>query len=80
MTTIDRKTLARGPEPLATLSEFRERAHGQRNFGMHLIAVPQTLGGGPDGTGGGVTIKVGDKVEVLEYDDDRKDEWTELFG
>ena len=37
MTTIDRDTLTRGKEPLATLSTFRERAHGQRNFGMHLV-------------------------------------------
>lgn len=43
MITIDRETLKRGKEPLATLSEFRERSHGQRNFGMHLIAVPETL-------------------------------------
>jgi len=38
MTTIDRGTLARGPEPLATLNTFRESA-GQRNFGMHMIPV-----------------------------------------
>lgn len=79
MTTIDRDTLVRGPEPLATLSEFRERAHGQRNFGMHLIAVAETLcdkeGGDSD-----VTISVGDHVEVLEYDDKRKAEWKHLFG
>ena len=39
MTTIDRTTLERGPEPLATLSTFREREKGQRNFGMHMIPV-----------------------------------------
>jgi uncharacterized protein YcbX len=38
MTTIDRDSLERGPEPLATLNTFRERA-GQRNFGMHLVPV-----------------------------------------
>ena len=39
MTTIDPLTLTRGPEPLETLSTFRERDHGQRNFGVHLIPV-----------------------------------------
>lgn len=73
MTTIDRDTLERGPEPLATLSTFRERAHGMRNFGVHLIPVE---GGIPDGA----TITVDDEVEVLEYDEDRRKEWTELFG
>lgn len=42
MTAIDRDSLERngcGGEPLATLSTFRERKGGQRNFGMHLIPV-----------------------------------------
>ena len=73
MTTIDRDSLGRGPEPLATMNEFRERS-GQRNFGMHLIPVASTCGA--DGT----IIRVGDKVEILEYDEERKAEWERLFG
>ena len=34
MTTIDRDTLKRCGEPLNTLSTFRERDNGMRNFGM----------------------------------------------
>jgi uncharacterized protein len=71
MTTIDRNTLTRGPEPLATLSTFRERA-GQRNFGMHLIPVTPIQ----DGSN---IIRVGDKLEILEYDDQRREEWEKLF-
>lgn len=75
MTTIDRDTLERGPEPLATLSTFRERANGQRNFGMHLIPILQ------EGT---VRIErrleIGDGVEILEYDEARRAEWQEKFG
>lgn len=71
MTTIDRQSLQRGPEPLATLSTFRERAAGQRNFGMHLIPVPGTYP---------ATIDLGDKVHVLEYDAERLEEWKRLFG
>eukprot|EP00584_Thalassiosira_punctigera_P010225 CAMPEP_0172547128 /NCGR_PEP_ID=MMETSP1067-20121228/16726_1 /TAXON_ID=265564 ORGANISM="Thalassiosira punctigera, Strain Tpunct2005C2" /NCGR_SAMPLE_ID=MMETSP1067 /ASSEMBLY_ACC=CAM_ASM_000444 /LENGTH=374 /DNA_ID=CAMNT_0013334161 /DNA_START=144 /DNA_END=1268 /DNA_ORIENTATION=+ len=70
MTTIDRDTLRRGGEPLKTLSTFRERKNGQRNFGMHLI--PSL------GVEGAVGISVGDKVEILEYDDDRRAEWMRL--
>ena len=73
MTTIDRDTLERGPEPLATLSTFRERANGQRNFGVHLIPVASTI---VDGS----LVAVNDEVEVLEYDEDRRKEWLELFG
>lgn len=77
MTTIDRTTLERGPEPLATLSTFREREHGQRNFGMHL--VPIVVGG--TGTGAApASVRVGDTVEVLEYDEERRAEWERLFG
>lgn len=72
MTTIDRDTLTRGPEPLATLNTFRERA-GQRNFGMHLI--PVTPINSPSHV-----IRVGDTIEVLEYDDQRREEWEKLFG
>jgi uncharacterized protein YcbX len=71
MTTVDRDTLERGPEPLATLSTFRERAQGMRNFGMHLIPVE---GGIPEGA----TIQQDDKVEILEYDEERRQEWQAL--
>ena len=73
MTTIDRDTLERGPEPLATLSTFRERANGQRNFGVHLIPVASTIVDG-------YLVAVDDEVEVLAYDEDRRKEWLELFG
>jgi len=73
MTTIDRDTLERGPEPLATLSTFRERANGQRNFGVHLIPVAESI---VDGS----LVAVDDEVEVLEYDEDRRKEWLKLFG
>lgn len=73
MTTIDRTSLERGPEPLATLSEFRERAKGMRNFGMHLIPVADTLTASS-------ALTLGDKVEVLEYDAERLAEWERLFG
>mmetsp|Transcript_17005 Transcript_17005/g.24102 ORF Transcript_17005/g.24102 Transcript_17005/m.24102 type:complete len:350 (-) Transcript_17005:32-1081(-) len=72
MTTIDRDSLERkdGPEPLKTLTEFRERANGQRNFGMHLVPAE----GCTDGK-----ICVGDAVTILEYDEERKKEWMRLF-
>lgn len=73
MTTVDRDTLTRGPEPLATLSTFRERENGMRNFGMHLIPVE---GGIPEGA----TITVDDEVEILEYDEDRRADWQKQFG
>jgi len=71
MTTIDRDSLARGSEPLAILSTFREQA-GHRNFGMHLVPVAPI---GVDNV-----IRVGDKLEILEYDETRKTEWEKLFG
>lgn len=71
MTTIDRDTLKRGPEPLTTLGTFRERENGQRNFGMHMIPVSSTMES---------TVRVGDKIHILEYDEERKAEWTRLFG
>jgi uncharacterized protein YcbX len=74
MTTVDRDTLQRGPEPLATLSTFRERRDGMRNFGMHLIPVE---GGIPTQ---GATIQQDDEVEILEYDQERRKEWQELYG
>mmetsp|Transcript_306 Transcript_306/g.633 ORF Transcript_306/g.633 Transcript_306/m.633 type:complete len:323 (-) Transcript_306:164-1132(-) len=76
MTTVDRDSLERGPEPLATLSTFRERAHGQRNFGMHLIPVAGTY----NERGAVPIIKVGDKIQVLEYNAERLAEWKKLFG
>lgn len=73
MTTVDRDTLERSGEPLATLSTFRERANGMRNFGMHLIPVE---GGIPQGA----TITVDDEVEILEYDEERRSEWEKLYA
>lgn len=73
MTTIDRDSLDRGGEPLSTLSKFRERDNGQRNFGMHLIpARPWELTD--------ERISVGDEIEILEYDEERRAEWMRLFG
>ena len=72
MTTIDRDSLERCEEPLSTLSNFRERDKGQRNFGMHLIpARPWELKE--------ERIFVGDEVEILEYDEERRAEWMRLF-
>jgi len=71
MTTIDQGTLERGPEPLATLKTFRERDNGQKNFGVHMIPVPGTMGS---------TIRVGDKLQILGYNKERKAEWKRLFG
>jgi uncharacterized protein YcbX len=73
MTTIDRDTLARSGEPLRTLGSFRERENGQRNFGMHMIPVCKNEDDERK-------ISVGDKVEILEYDDERRAEWMRLFG
>lgn len=73
MTTIDRDSLERCGEPLSTLSSFRERENGQRNFGMHLIPTrPWDLTE--------ERISVGDEVEILEYDEERRAEWMRLFG
>lgn len=73
MTTIDRDTLERNSEPLATLNTFRERDNGMRNFGMHLIPDPATLSDDTE-------ISVGDTVEVLQYDHERLREWLNKFG
>jgi len=78
MTTIDRETLERGSEPLATLSTFRERANGQRNFGMHMIPISNDAT--TEGIQKSVAVKVGDALEVLEYDEERLEEWKRLFG
>ncbi|KAL3777234.1 hypothetical protein ACHAW5_010550 [Stephanodiscus triporus] len=74
MTTIDRDTLKRSGEPLNTLSSFRERSNGQRNFGMHLIPVLENAESEE------FIISVGDKIEILEYDEERRSEWMQLFG
>ncbi len=81
MTTINRETLERGPEPLATLSSFRERSHGQRNFGMHLIPVLQKLEKPSNTAEESVSflMNVGDTLEVLEYSNERLEEWKRLF-
>ena len=71
MTTIDRDTLARSGEPLATLNTFRENEHGQRNFGVHLIPDPETLRDDDDGGAICNLIHVGDTLEVLEYHPER---------
>ena len=72
MTTIDRETLEYSAEPLATLSTFRERANGQRNFGIHMIPV--------EGVPEGALISVGGTVEIVEYDDARREEWQRLHA
>jgi len=76
MTTIDRITLKRGPEPLATLSTFRERENGMRNFGMHMTSVSDTASMEYTETS---LVHVGQKLEVLEYDQQRLKEWKRLF-
>jgi uncharacterized protein YcbX len=78
MTTLDRDSLTRAPkgEPLSTLSTFREAARGQRNFGIHLIPDPASL---KDGDELVRTIRVGDPIEVLEYDEDRLNEWEASY-
>ncbi len=57
MTTTDPDTAARGKEPIATLARHR-RWDGKTWFGMNLI---------PDRVG--VTIRVGDEVEILDAAD-----------
>ena len=75
MTTFDRDSLKRSYEPLATMNEFRERDGGERNFGMHLIPCDSA---GVDACT--ALVHVGAKVEVLEYDVERRAEWERLFG
>lgn len=79
MTTIDPYSLERGAnggEPLATLSTFRERSNGQRNFGMHLIPVPSSASAASASSS---VLHIGNKLEVLEYDPERLQEWKRLF-
>ena len=59
MTTIDPDTTASGQEPIATLARFR-RWDGKVWFGVNLI---------PDSPRPGVSIQVGDPVEVLGQDE-----------
>lgn len=81
MTTIDRTTLERGPEPLATLSTFREREKGQRNFGMHMIPVKSKSNNNASMEYTETSlVEVGHKLEVLEYDEQRLKEWKRLFS
>ena len=68
-------SLKRCGEPLNTLSTFRERNNGQRNFGMHLIPVLNDVVDNNMGH-----ISVGDSIEIVEYDEGRRAEWTRLFG
>ena len=80
MTTINRETLERGPEPLATLSTFRERSHGQRNFGMHMIPImSNTNAKGTLEGSAPFLVNIGDTLEVLEWDEKRLREWKRLF-
>lgn len=71
MTTIDPDSLDRCGEPLATLSTFRERSHGMRNFGMHMVPDPSTFSKNPEEN----IISEHDNVHVIEYDADRRQEW-----
>jgi len=77
MTTIDRKTLERGPEPLETLSTFRQRENGMKNFGMHMIPVSDDV---CIEDAENSLVKVGHKLEVLEFDQKRLREWKRLFS
>jgi len=69
MTTIDRTSLARGKEPLATLATFRKGAHGALNFGVHLCPCS---GLQPDNA----DVLVGQEIHVLEYHERRHAEWS----
>ena len=54
ITTVDQSSGKKGKEPLATLSQYRNR-NGNVMFGQNLIA--ESAGG---------TVRLGDEVEVLE--------------
>jgi uncharacterized protein YcbX len=72
MTTIDRDTLeyTSKAEPLPTLGNFREDG---RNFGVHLIPDPATLReGDAEIISANQTIRLGDTIQVLEYDTKRR--------
>mmetsp|Transcript_6650 Transcript_6650/g.18613 ORF Transcript_6650/g.18613 Transcript_6650/m.18613 type:complete len:350 (-) Transcript_6650:2874-3923(-) len=78
MTTIDRDTLERKGskgEPLSTLSTFRERSGGMRNFGMHLIPDPKSRLSMAD-----CAVSCNDTVQVLEYNEERRNEWKTLHA
>jgi len=78
MTTIDRDTLSRTLEPLLTLAKFRKRENNMKNFGVHLVpVVPQGQTASSMANG---EIHVGDEMEVLEYDEERRAEWSKLFS
>jgi uncharacterized protein YcbX len=80
MTTIDRSTLQRGPEPLATLATFRERDNGMRNFGMHMIPIMNNTSSPMEHHAVTSLLEVGHTLEVLEYDEQRLNEWKRLFS
>ena len=80
MTTINRQTLQRGPEPLATLSTFRERDNGMRNFGMHMIPIMNNTSSPMEHHAVTSLLEVGHTLEVLEYDEQRLKEWKRLFS
>jgi uncharacterized protein len=71
ITTTDQETAERGKEPLRTLARHR-RAGDQLLFGQNLVPEFPELAGppqsvGPLGEGRGVgTLRVGDRVEILE--------------
>ena len=73
MRTIDRDSLERGPVPLvATLGTTYRKGMAAQFFGMHLNPVQETLTSES-------TIALGNKVEVLEVDEERNAEWERLF-
>lgn len=63
MTTIDRDTLTRAKEPLKTLKKFHSM-NGNINFGIHLVPTRNL-------PAEGLEIRIGDTVDVLEYDQER---------
>eukprot|EP00929_Paragymnodinium_shiwhaense_P064195 TRINITY_DN32132_c0_g3_i2.p1 TRINITY_DN32132_c0_g3~~TRINITY_DN32132_c0_g3_i2.p1 ORF type:complete len:329 (+),score=40.79 TRINITY_DN32132_c0_g3_i2:347-1333(+) len=71
MTTIDRDTLERGPQPLNMLGVFH-RSDTQRDFGIHMVPVASV----PEG---GIDISVGATVEVLEVDEAKKRTHRAIF-
>ncbi|MDX3228158.1 MOSC domain-containing protein [Streptomyces sp. ME19-01-6] len=71
ITTTDQETAERGKEPLRTLARHR-RSADQLLFGQNLVPelpelpeLPRTAGPLGDGRGAG-TLRVGDRVEILE--------------
>ena len=76
MTTIDRDSLEKSSEPLDTLSLYRERAHGCRNFGVHLIPIPSSCGKQCDPMEEIGKLALCGRLQVLEYDEGRRLEWS----